>query len=210
MQPYCCSLRSPPDRLMPQVRTAPCQAPSPIVPANPSPMPAWPCRTPMVRPSAPRAQTPTGHFSVHHVAPGTYAVVVAARRATQAGSSIATASEGVDASVAVALSKSDAIDVQVNAKRLDRARNGLLPETGSTVYRFSQADIDTLPAGQDTPLNQVLLQAPRRGERLVRPVARTRRPTRTSNTVSTASSFQSRSAASASRWIRALSISSIC
>ncbi len=58
------------------------------------------------------------------------------------------------------LAKSDTLDVQVNARRLDRARNGLLPETGSSVYRFSQADIDALPAGQDTPLNQVLLQAP--------------------------------------------------
>ncbi|WP_179713970.1 TonB-dependent receptor [Paraburkholderia bryophila] len=58
------------------------------------------------------------------------------------------------------LAKSDTLDVQVNARRLDRARNGLLPETGSSVYRFSQSDIDALPAGQDTPLNQVLLQAP--------------------------------------------------
>jgi outer membrane receptor protein involved in Fe transport len=101
----------------------------------------------------------SGHFSVHHVAPGTYAVVVAVP-GYASGSSIATASDGADASVSVTLSKSDALDVQVNAKRLDRARNGLLPETGSSVYRFSQADIDTLPAGQDTPLNQVLLQAP--------------------------------------------------
>ncbi|CAN7406684.1 TonB-dependent receptor [Caballeronia sp. LjRoot29] len=101
----------------------------------------------------------SGHFAVHHVAPGIYAVVVAAP-GYASGSSIATTSEGADASVSAALSKSDAIDVQVNAKRLDRARNGLLPETGSSVYRFNQADIDTLPAGQDTPLNQVLLQAP--------------------------------------------------
>src|ERR1700722_5233064 len=60
----------------------------------------------------------TGHFAIHHVAPGTYAVVVAAPGYTS-GSSIATASEGVDASVSVALGKSDAIDLQVNAKRLD-------------------------------------------------------------------------------------------
>jgi outer membrane receptor protein involved in Fe transport len=50
--------------------------------------------------------------------------------------------------------------VEVTAKRLDQARNGLQPDTGSSVYRFTQSDIDTLPAGQDTPLNQVLLQAP--------------------------------------------------
>src|SRR5471032_2705644 len=101
----------------------------------------------------------TGHFAVHHVAPGTYAVVVAAP-GYASGSSIATASEGVDASVSVALSKSDAIDVQVNAKRLDQARNGLLPETGSSIYRITQADIQAMPQGENTPLNQVLLQAP--------------------------------------------------
>jgi outer membrane receptor protein involved in Fe transport len=100
-----------------------------------------------------------GHFVVHNVAPGIYAVV-AISPGYASGSSIATAIDRVDASVSISIGKTDAIDIQVNAKRLDRARNGLLPETGSSVYRFSQADIDTLPAGQDTPLNQVLLQAP--------------------------------------------------
>ncbi|WP_245983192.1 TonB-dependent receptor [Trinickia fusca] len=50
--------------------------------------------------------------------------------------------------------------VTVQAQRLDRARNGLSPDVGSSVYRFSQTDIDALPQGADTPLNQVLLQAP--------------------------------------------------
>ncbi|MDB4906921.1 MAG: TonB-dependent receptor [Gemmatimonadetes bacterium] len=50
--------------------------------------------------------------------------------------------------------------VSVTAKRLDAARNELSPETGSTIYRFRQDDIDALPLGNSTPLNQVLLQAP--------------------------------------------------
>nr|WP_027802382.1 TonB-dependent receptor [Paraburkholderia dilworthii] len=100
-----------------------------------------------------------GHFTVGHVAPGTYAVVVSAPGFTS-GSSVATTSPGQESSVSIALSKSDTLDVQVNAQRLNRARNDLLPETGSSVYRFSQSDINNLPAGQDTPLNQVLLQAP--------------------------------------------------
>ncbi|OXC78049.1 TonB-dependent receptor [Caballeronia sordidicola] len=111
---------------------------------------------------APVAEAKTdaiGHFSVAHVPPGTYAVAVAAAGYSSA-TSIATTSAGTDASVTLALNKSDAIDVQINAKRLDQARNGLQPETGSSVYRFSQTDIDTLPAGQNTPLNQILLQAP--------------------------------------------------
>lgn len=48
----------------------------------------------------------------------------------------------------------------VSAKRLDAARNALSPDTGSSVYNFDQSDIDALPLGNNTPLNQVLLQAP--------------------------------------------------
>jgi len=50
--------------------------------------------------------------------------------------------------------------VEVVARRLDEARNGLSPETGSSVYRFDNKAIDTLPLGDATPLNQVILQAP--------------------------------------------------
>ncbi|MDR3396361.1 MAG: TonB-dependent receptor [Pandoraea sp.] len=48
----------------------------------------------------------------------------------------------------------------ISAKRLDAARNALSPDTGSSVYNFDQTDIETLPLGANTPLNQVLLQAP--------------------------------------------------
>ena len=54
----------------------------------------------------------------------------------------------------------DAVTVTGTASRLDAARNQLSPETGSSIYRFSQQDIDNLPLGSSTPLNQVLLQAP--------------------------------------------------
>ena len=50
--------------------------------------------------------------------------------------------------------------VQVTAKRLDAARNQLSPETGSSIYRFDKTDIEALPFGNATPLNQVILQAP--------------------------------------------------
>ncbi|WP_345816094.1 TonB-dependent receptor [Paraburkholderia sp. PREW-6R] len=100
-----------------------------------------------------------GRFTIGHIAPGTYAVVVSAPGFASANS-IATTGPDATGAVNVQLARSDVLDVQVNAKRLDQARNGLSPETGSSVYRFSQADIDALPAGADTPLNQVLLQAP--------------------------------------------------
>ncbi|GCB03992.1 TonB-dependent receptor [Ralstonia sp. SET104] len=51
-------------------------------------------------------------------------------------------------------------ETRVTAKRLDAARNGLSPDTGSSVYKFDTDDIARLPMGDATPLNQVLLQAP--------------------------------------------------
>jgi outer membrane receptor protein involved in Fe transport len=50
--------------------------------------------------------------------------------------------------------------VEVVSKRLDEARNGILPETGSSIYRISEGDIADMPQGDYTPLNQVLLRAP--------------------------------------------------
>lgn len=49
--------------------------------------------------------------------------------------------------------------VLVTAK-LDQARNGLSPSTGSSEYVIDQQAIAQLPLGASTPLNQVILQAP--------------------------------------------------
>ena len=45
-------------------------------------------------------------------------------------------------------------------QRLDAARNGLSPDTGSSIYRLDRQDIKSLPLGDSTPLNQVILQEP--------------------------------------------------
>ncbi|GAA0770306.1 TonB-dependent receptor [Ideonella azotifigens] len=52
------------------------------------------------------------------------------------------------------------VEISSQRQRLDAARNGLSPDTGSSIYRFDQQDIAKLPMGADTPLNQVILQAP--------------------------------------------------
>jgi outer membrane receptor protein involved in Fe transport len=49
--------------------------------------------------------------------------------------------------------------VQVTAA-LDRARNGLSPDTGTSQTVFNRKSIQQLPQGDSTPLNQVILQAP--------------------------------------------------
>ena len=50
--------------------------------------------------------------------------------------------------------------VHVVAQRLNQSRQNLAPDIGADVFEFSRTDIQNLPAGNDTPLNQVLLQAP--------------------------------------------------
>ncbi len=54
----------------------------------------------------------------------------------------------------------DAWQYQVTASKLDKSRSNLSPRTGSSSFSFDQKDIDNLPQGQATPLNQVLQRAP--------------------------------------------------
>ena len=46
------------------------------------------------------------------------------------------------------------------SKQLDEERSRLEPSLGATVYKLSRGSIETIPQGDNSPLNQVLLQAP--------------------------------------------------
>jgi outer membrane receptor protein involved in Fe transport len=52
------------------------------------------------------------------------------------------------------------VEISGTRRRLDAARNGLSPDTGSSVYRLDRQDLKNLPLGDSTPLNQVILQTP--------------------------------------------------
>ncbi len=52
------------------------------------------------------------------------------------------------------------MDLDVIAKQLDIARQQIQPSLGATVYNFSPEALQTIPQGENAPLNQVLLQAP--------------------------------------------------
>jgi outer membrane receptor protein involved in Fe transport len=52
------------------------------------------------------------------------------------------------------------IDLDVVAKNLDAARQQIQPSLGASVYNFSPEALQTVPQGENAPLNQVLLQAP--------------------------------------------------
>ncbi|NPC65528.1 TonB-dependent receptor [Komagataeibacter sp. AV436] len=55
---------------------------------------------------------------------------------------------------------SSAPETMTVTARLDRARVQLQPSTGATVHAFSRKAIETIPGGDNTGLNSVLLQAP--------------------------------------------------
>lgn len=52
------------------------------------------------------------------------------------------------------------LGITVTAKRLDEARNGIQPSLGASRYEYTPESIETIPLGQQAPLNQVLLRAP--------------------------------------------------
>ena len=51
-------------------------------------------------------------------------------------------------------------DVQVTAKRLNDARTGIQTQTGASTYTIDAAAIAAVPGGDNTLLNQVIMQAP--------------------------------------------------
>lgn len=51
-------------------------------------------------------------------------------------------------------------EIVVTARKLDAARDAILPSLGASKYTFDRAAIATRPQGQDSGINSVLLQAP--------------------------------------------------
>ena len=82
------------------------------------------------------------------------ASAAAAAPAAMAPTSAATSDAGL------ASSGVQNVIVQTARQKLDTARNGLSPDTGSNVFKFGEGDIAALPMGEATPLNQVVLQSP--------------------------------------------------
>jgi outer membrane receptor protein involved in Fe transport len=100
-----------------------------------------------------------GHFGFHDIAPGTYAVQ-ADKADFQTGISIVTLNKGKPAQTRLTLASKITQEVHVAVKRTNNSRNLVSAETGGSGYRFDQKDIQKMPQGEATPLNEVLLQAP--------------------------------------------------
>src|SRR5579871_1030780 len=100
-----------------------------------------------------------GHFDFANVPQGTYQVT-ADQPAFEGGTGIVTVSGLAQAPVTLSLASRKTLEIQVRERRIEQARASIATETGSSVYRFGRQDIENLPLGDNTPLNQTILQAP--------------------------------------------------
>lgn len=100
-----------------------------------------------------------GRFSFGNISQGTYAVQ-AEKTDFQMGITIVTVSAGKNAMAKLTLAAQKTQEVHIAAKRMNTSRNIVSPETGGSGYRFDEKDIQKMPQGEATPLNEVLLQAP--------------------------------------------------
>ncbi len=79
--------------------------------------------------------------------------------AASAGALVATA-VSAQSNAAAAPAAAQVSEIVVTAQRLDAARSTIEPALGATSYSLPEAFIANLPAGANTQLNQVILQAP--------------------------------------------------
>ena len=100
-----------------------------------------------------------GEFSFSVGARGIYAAV-ATKEGFKTATAIVTVSTKGAAPLELAMEAVKEVSLKVAATRLNQARNSLSPDTGGSKYTFTQQAIQQLPQGSNTPLNQVILQAP--------------------------------------------------
>ncbi|RDI37092.1 TonB-dependent receptor [Gluconacetobacter liquefaciens] len=116
--------------------------------------------TALALPQAVRAQTADQSSPASAATPATAtatATDTAAQQDTSSRSSFTRSTDRVLPDGSVEATNEEHIVVNAH---LDVTRAALQPSTGATIYRFTRRDIETIPGGDNAPLNTVLLQAP--------------------------------------------------
>ncbi len=100
----------------------------------------------------------TGEFSLSVGALGPYAVVVTKKGLKTATEIVTVKSQGV-ANLDITLESESALSLRVVTTVINPQPNAI-SQTGNSEYTLSQHDIAALPQGEQTPINEVLLQMP--------------------------------------------------
>jgi outer membrane receptor protein involved in Fe transport len=100
-----------------------------------------------------------GHFTFHKVAPGVY-VIVAHKTGFESSSKVLSVSGTiVPAPVTIAMGAEQQLSLNIVTTRINPQPNGV-SETGNSEYTLNQHEISALPQGQNTSIDEVLLQMP--------------------------------------------------
>jgi outer membrane receptor protein involved in Fe transport len=100
-----------------------------------------------------------GHFFFTHLGPGVYAVA-AEKVGFKTAVVVTTLTVGRKAKpLVLTLEAEQALSMPLRASRVAHAQNRL-SSSGNSAYTLTQQDISDLPRGEDTPINDVLLQMP--------------------------------------------------
>jgi outer membrane receptor protein involved in Fe transport len=100
----------------------------------------------------------TGAFKFRNVPNGTYAIV-ATKHGFNTATSIVAVNSRSTANLDIALQAATALSLEVVTTKINPQPNGI-SETGSSQYTLTQHDITALPQGNNTPVDEVLLQMP--------------------------------------------------
>ena len=99
-----------------------------------------------------------GSFEYHNVPDGIYEIV-ANKHGFSTAAMVAAVTLGGPTNLDIALQSETALSLQVVTTRINPQPNGL-SKTGNSEYTLTQHDIAALPQGENTPINEVLLQMP--------------------------------------------------
>jgi hypothetical protein len=99
-----------------------------------------------------------GMFSFRNVKPGTYALM-ATRSGFRQAVEVVTVTSQRATNLDIALQAESALSLNIVTTRINPQPNGL-SKTGNSQYTLTQHDIAALPQGENTPINEVLLQMP--------------------------------------------------
>jgi outer membrane receptor protein involved in Fe transport len=100
----------------------------------------------------------TGAFKFRNVPNGTYAIV-ATKHGFNTATSIVAVNSRSTANLDIALQAATALSLEVVTTKINPQPNGI-SETGTSQYTLTQHDITALPQGDNTPVDEVLLQMP--------------------------------------------------
>ena len=88
------------------------------------------------------------------------ALTQAAEEPAAADAAAADAAPAASSSVTSTDSSNAMSEIVVSAQKLNEARAGIETQTGASTYTIDSAAIQAMPGGENTQLNQVILQAP--------------------------------------------------